>query len=68
VIRIRLETEDGGLVTAKEYLPPFHTLPAVVVWGQRVFRRDGWDAETGEVPLYRECFWYCLTGKEKELA
>lgn len=53
----RLLTADGQLVRDAE-MPPFQTLPDILIWGQRFFRRDGVTSEG--VPTYREGFTYAL--------
>jgi hypothetical protein len=59
MIQIRLAIRDGGHV-ADVIIPPFVSLPEVVVWGERFFlfhheiKNDG-DPCAAE---YRECFAY----------
>lgn len=55
-MKIRLETNDGGLVHETE-IPPFNEAPAVILWGIRVF--DEFE-EDGDTKVYREVFAYHL--------
>lgn len=48
MIEVTLKTEDGRLVT-RGMIPPFQTMPDVLIWGTRIFKRVD-DSE------YRECF------------
>lgn len=53
---IRLEVQGGSLVSYATLLP-FRTLPNVVMWGQRVFKRDrSWRRHLSFHPLYVEAF------------
>ncbi len=55
MVKIQLETADGGFVT-DGLMPPFNEDPAVIIWGTRVFRR--WADVRGKL-IYRECFaWF----------
>lgn len=65
MIRIKLFTRDGGFVTEGE-MPPFLTLPDVIVWGERVFIAPQVDAavraaehRAGEV-AYVEAFAWAM--------
>lgn len=52
MMKVKLETRDGEHV-GHTYIPPFKTLPDVLVWGDRTFRAH--DAQHGAA-IYRECF------------
>lgn len=55
MLKIRLETEDGRFVCVGT-IPPFRTLPEVVIWGQRIFQLQTVQPDTDRLPLYREAF------------
>jgi hypothetical protein len=63
MIKIRLETQDCRFVCVGT-IPPFRTLPEVVIWGERVFRRHvpipGSGEPERELPVYREAFTVAL--------
>jgi hypothetical protein len=52
---IELVTRDGARVTRAKILPYEGELPAVVLWGSRIFTRDAL-ADTPAGPCYREAF------------
>lgn len=52
MMRVRLETREGELVTNGR-VPPFNIAPEVLLWGVRVFRHHGTD---NGVEVYREAF------------
>jgi hypothetical protein len=52
---VRLETADGKYVTTG-IVPPFKTMPSVLIWGERVFKLHT-TIFKGDAPLlYREVF------------
>jgi hypothetical protein len=53
MLEIRLETEDGRFVCVAS-IPPFLTLPEVVLWGQRFFKLASEVPDA--LPVYREAF------------
>lgn len=55
MIKVALETTTCKLVTTGR-IPPFSTLPEVLLWGTRVFKlvAPPWDPDKPVV--YRECF------------
>lgn len=65
MMTVRLETESGELVTYAS-IPPFNTMPAVLVWGIRHFKlsdsvfrhteRQGERLKQQDLAIYRECF------------
>lgn len=61
MLRIRLETSNGSLVSSVE-LPLFKMLPDVVVWGTRCFQKHGLNADG---PIYRECFCWVIPEEEQ---
>lgn len=61
MMKVRLETSGGELVTERE-IPPFNTAPDVLLWGSRVFREctpDG-PRDPGEAFVYREAFAFAI--------
>lgn len=75
---IRLETSDGCYVVTG-LIPSFQTWPAVVIWGERVFRLHLPEAEVdhtgavrvtplkeGEVLIYREVFFVAVVETKQE--
>ena len=54
MLKVRLETTDGDHVT-DAVMPPFETLPSVVMWGVRVFKLYDKGCP-GVLPRYRETF------------
>lgn len=63
MVPIRLETENGELVSGDECILPFRKLPKVIVWGVRHFVLH----DHARLPVYCECFFYHITGQEKEM-
>jgi hypothetical protein len=66
MLTVRLAVRDGGHV-ADLQIPPFVTLPEVLIWGQRVFAFHA-ERASGEDPAiaeYREVFfyWVPITGE-----
>lgn len=57
MFEIRLETANGDYVITG-IIPPFQTLPEVVIWGERVFRLASDDGEA--TPVYREVFFVAV--------
>jgi hypothetical protein len=58
-MRVRLETEQGELVTDNVTFPlPFQKLPSLAVWGARIFALQpvGLSSDDGPVPICRPPF------------
>jgi hypothetical protein len=60
MLEIKLETTKGEEV-ASALMPPFQSLPEVVIWGLRVFM---FNRLAAAVPVYRECFAWCVPVSE----
>lgn len=61
---VRLETETGHFVVAGQ-IPPFQTMPTVVLWGQRVFALYEAGAN-GHPSRYRERFTVALVVESEQ--
>jgi hypothetical protein len=53
MMRVRLETREGELVTMGR-VPPFNIAPEVLIWGVRVFRWH--ERAKDQTEVYREAF------------
>lgn len=58
MIKIRLETSNGELVGYAE-IPPFGTLPEVMIWGMRIFKLK-MESNAGGPHVYAECFFWTI--------
>jgi hypothetical protein len=67
MIRVRLAIRDGGHVAEVE-IPPFQSLPDVIVWGDRVFSFHMSMDIDGEMcrAEYREVFCYVILPATRE--
>lgn len=63
--KIRLAVREGGHV-ADVWVPPFVSMPEVVLWGQRIFTLHGELKADGEACSheYREVFAYWVPPQE----
>jgi hypothetical protein len=60
--RVQL-TVQGNILVAIVGIPPFQTLPSVIVWGNRTFMHTHSTTEHkkyGTIPIFNECFSYTV--------
>ena len=56
-MEIKLVSQDQTAEVHRATIPDFKPPPDVIGWGDRVFKRVGFD---GPVTVYAECFAYAL--------
>lgn len=62
MMKVPLKTRFGDHVCTVT-VPPMTPAPEVIMWGQRIFIRQGEDKDPNAIPEYREGLaWFCPPG------